>query len=193
MPADHPPRPPAFPRAASRPRVAPTGVEHPFLDDEIIVSKTDLSGRILYANDAFLRVSGFTRQELIGAPHGVIRHPDMPRAVFHLLWERLKAGREIFAYIVNLAKNGDHYWVLAHVTPTVDSAGRTIGYHSNRRTIDRRVLPAVQRLYAELCAAERTVDAAGGTRRDAIAASTEMLARHLAERGQSYDQYVWSL
>jgi PAS domain S-box-containing protein len=178
---------------ASRPRIAPTGVERPFADDEIIVSKTDLTGHILYVNDVFLRVSDFTRRELIGAPHSVIRHPDMPRAVFHLLWERLRGGREIFAYIVNLAKNGDHYWVFAHVTPTVDRGGRVLGYHSNRRTVDRRALAVVQRLYAELRGAEQRVEAAGGTKRDAIAASSAILTSHLDTRGQSYDEFVWSL
>jgi PAS domain S-box-containing protein len=187
------PAPGAPAPTAVRPRVTPTGVERPFTDDEIIVSKTDLTGHILYVNDVFLRVSDFSRQELIGAPHSVIRHPEMPRGVFDVLWTGLKGGREVFAYIVNMAKNGDHYWVFAHVTPTVDRSGRVLGYHSNRRTVDRKALPTVQRLYAELRAAERQVEASGGAKRDAVAASSAILTGHLNDRGQSYDEYVWSV
>lgn len=137
--------------------------------------------------------SHFTRQELLGAPHSVIRHPEMPRAAFHLLWEGLGAGREVFAYIVNLARNGDHYWVLAHVTPTRDRSGQVTGYHSNRRTVDRRVLPAIQQLYAELREAEQAVEGTGGTKAAAIAASMKRLDRHLERRRLCYDAYVWSL
>jgi PAS domain S-box-containing protein len=115
-------------------RPTPTGRERTFDDEEIIVSKTDLSGRITYANDVFLRISGYTEAEVIGQPHSLIRHPDMPRSVFNLLWKTIGAGQEIFAYVVNMAKNGDHYWVLAHVTPTFGPAGDIIGFHSNRRT-----------------------------------------------------------
>ena len=90
-----------------------TGVERFFDDDEIIVSKTDLKGIITYGNSVFYRLAGYTEKELIGVNHNVIRHPDMPRAVFKLLWDTLAEGREIFAYVVNRAKNGDHYWVFA--------------------------------------------------------------------------------
>ena len=186
---------PLAPRSAppARPRVVPTGVERRFADDEIIVSKTDLAGRITYANDVFMRVSGYGRAELMGAPHSLIRHPAMPRAVFELLWRRLEGGHEVFAYVVNMARNGDHYWVLAHVTPTVGPDGRTVSYHSNRRTPDRRVLPAVEALYAQLLAAEQAIERAGGLKRDAIAASTALLTTVLAERGMTYDEFVWSL
>ena len=97
-----------------------TGVERFFDKDEIIVSKTDLKGRMTYCNDVFLRIAGYTEQELLGQPHSIIRHPDMPRCVFKLLWDTIGAGKEIFAYVINRAKNGDHYWVLAHVTPSRD-------------------------------------------------------------------------
>src|ERR687897_472191 len=85
--------------------VRPTGVERTFSPDELIVSKTDPRGVITYANDVFLRVSGYAMDEVIGQPHNLIRHPDMPRAVFQLLWETLAAGRELFAYINNLASD----------------------------------------------------------------------------------------
>ncbi len=133
----------------------PTGRARTFAPDELIVSKTDLKGRITYANDVFLRVSGFELDELIGQPHNVIRHPEMPRGVFRLLWQQLQAGKEIFAFINNLAKNGDHYWVLAHVTPTFDGAGKIIGYHSNRRVPSAAGVAKATEAYRPLLAEER--------------------------------------
>jgi PAS domain S-box-containing protein len=93
----------------TREHVRPTGRESPFNDEEIIVSKTDQHGRITYANDVFARVSGYELVELLGKPHSIIRHPAMPRCVFKLVWDTLKAGDEIFGYVLNLARNGDHY------------------------------------------------------------------------------------
>ncbi|MBT3307547.1 MAG: PAS domain S-box protein [Alphaproteobacteria bacterium] len=78
-----------------------TGVERFFEDDEIIVSKTDLKGRVTYANRVFLRLAGYTEQEVLGQPHSIIRHPEMPRCVFKLLWDTLEDGKEIFAYVIN--------------------------------------------------------------------------------------------
>ena len=106
------------------PTVTPTGVERFFPEDEVIVSKTDFKGRITYANETFLNIAGFTEDEILGQPHSIIRHPDMPRCVFKLLWDTIKARSEIFAYVLNMAKNGDHYWVFAHVTPTFDASGK---------------------------------------------------------------------
>ena len=126
--------PKKFPRRAKRgpltqklhTHVALTGVERTFAPTDIIVTKTDLKGIITYANQVFLDVAGITEAQAIGAPHSIIRHPDMPRAVFALLWSRLQAGKEIFAYVLNMAATGDHYWVHAHVTPTFDRSGRII-------------------------------------------------------------------
>lgn len=173
----------------SRLAIQPTGRERAFSDDEIIVSKTDPAGRIVYANDVFVRVSGYPLAELIGAPHSLIRHPDMPRCVFQLLWDGIRAGREVFAYVVNLARTGDHYWVLAHVTPTRDAAGSITGYHSNRRTVDRRVLPRVETLYAQL----RRAEAGQPGKRESVAAGAAALSGLLQQRGLSYDEFFWSL
>ena len=113
--------------------IRPTGVENLLGEEELIVSKTDLKGRITYANDVFIRMAKYSYAELMGAPHSAIRHPDMPRCVFKLLWDTLQSRQEIFAYVVNLAKDGSHYWVFAHVTPSYAKDGRIIGFHSNRR------------------------------------------------------------
>lgn len=170
----------------SRPR--PTNHEVFFGEEEIIVSKTNLRGHITYANEVFTRISGFSHAELIGVPHSLIRHPQMPRCVFKLLWDTIQQGREIFAYVVNLAKNGDHYWVLAHVTPTFDAQGRIVGYHSNRRCPDREAINAVAPLYAELLAVEERVGGNAG-----MTAAFNLLVNKLADLDQTYDEWVWSL
>ncbi len=170
-------------------RVQPNGQERLFGADEIIVSKTDTRGVITYANEVFLRVSGYQEADIIGKPHNLIRHPDMPRAIFDVLWEYLDAGLEIFAYVDNLAADGAHYWVLAHVTPTFDASGRTLGYHSNRRLPERAAVAAVAPLYAELRAVERRHSRPA----DALAASRQLLADVLDARGTTYDDFFWSL
>lgn len=172
-----------------RPHPTPTGVERTFGEHELIVSKTDVTGKITYANDVFLRVAGYREADVIGQPHSLIRHPDMPRAVFKLLWDTIADGREIFAYVKNLACNGDHYWVLAHVTPSRDTHGRIVGYHSNRRTADRDAVTAVQALYAQLRDEERRHDDRG----TGLVRSTALLQQVLAARGLDYDEFVFTL
>jgi PAS domain S-box-containing protein len=166
-----------------------SGRERFFPEDEIIVSKTDTKGRITYANDIFLEVSGYSEDELVGAPHSIIRHPAMPRAVFKLLWESIGAGREIFAYVNNRAKNGDHYWVFAHVTPWFDKNGAVAGYHSFRRLPKRAAIAAVTPLYQKLL----DVEAANADRKAGIDASVSLLFELLKAQGVSYDRFVLSL
>ncbi|WP_018683969.1 PAS domain-containing protein [Actinokineospora enzanensis] len=169
--------------------VRPTGVERRFGADELIVTKTDLKGVITYANDVFLRVSEFHEDEVIGKPHNVIRHPMMPRTLFKLLWDTIQARREIFAYAMNMASNGDHYWVLAHATPSFDGAGRVVGYHSSRRLPTPSAVATVKQIYDRI----RTAEQAATSTSAAIAAGTEALNRELAAHGQSYDEYFWSI
>lgn len=169
--------------------VVPSGVERTFGEDEIIVTKTDTKGILTYANKVFLRVSALSESEAIGKPHSLIRHPDMPRAVFKLLWDSLNARQELFAYVVNLAADGAHYWVLAHVTPSLDSRSRVVGYHSSRRKPEQAAVAAAQELYARLRAEERRHSGS----QVALDASWAMLQNVLAERGQTYDQFVWEL
>ena len=170
-------------------KTAPTGIETTFGEEEIIVSKTDLNGRITYANEVFLRVSGYHEAEVLGQPHSIIRHPDMPRCVFKLLWDTLARGQEIFAYVVNLAKDGSHYWVFAHVTPTFATNGKVVGYHSNRRCPDRSQIAKVTPLYAKLLAAERGLS----LKVDQVGASSAVLQQVLAEHRMAYDEFVFSL
>jgi PAS domain S-box-containing protein len=171
------------------PTIRPTGVERTFDPSEIIVTKTDAKGIITYANHVFMRVSGYTEADLVGQPHNCVRHPDMPRAVFQILWDTIAEGREIFAYVVNLCKNGDHYWVLAHVTPTFDDRNQIIGFHSNRRVADAAALAKIVPLYRELSAIERGYD----NRKRGIEASRAQLASKLRDANMTYDEFAWSL
>jgi len=173
----------------TRPTTAPTGREVTFGEHEIIVSKTDARGVITYANDVFLRVAGYSEAEVLGQAHNFIRHPDMPRSVFGLLWETIKARQEIFAYVVNLARNGDHYWVFAHVTPSYDAAGRPAGYHSSRRAMYADALPKVRDLYARL----RQEEARHAEPARATEAGRRLLAALLAEQRMTYAELVFSL
>jgi PAS domain S-box-containing protein len=166
-----------------------TGIERRLPVDDLIVSKTDLRGRITYANQTFLEISGYAEDEIIGKPHNIIRHPQMPRCVFKYLWDTIAAGREVFAYVVNRCKNGDHYWVFAHVTPTFDAHGRIVSYHSNRRAPLRSAIQQIELLYRRLLAVEQRQ----GGPRDAWQASLPVLVETLHQRGVSYDEFVFSL
>ena len=173
----------------ARPTTLPTGREITFAEHEIIVSKTDARGVITYANDVFLRVAGYSEAEILGQPHNCIRHPDMPRCVFALLWDTVKSGREIFAYVVNMAKNGDHYWVFAHVTPSYDTEGRQVGYHSNRRVPYTDALPKVRDLYARLRIEEQKYKEPA----KAVEAGHRLLVSLLEAQKIDYAEFVFSL
>lgn len=170
-----------------RPR--PTGREVTFGEDEIIVSKTDPQGRITYCNDVFIRIAGYPESRLIGAPHSIIRHPDMPRAVFKLLWDRLQAEQEVFAYVLNLSSAGDGYWVLAHVTPSITETGTLTGYHSNRRKPRADAVDRVRGLYRDLLG----IEGSAPNRKDGLIASSEALSAQLDRIGVDYDQFVLAL
>ncbi|MDY7084851.1 MAG: PAS domain-containing protein [Actinomycetota bacterium] len=170
-------------------RVTPTGVERTFREDEIIVTKTDIRGVMTYVNDVFLRVSALGESDAIGKPHNLIRHPDMPRAVFGLLWDTVKDGRELFAYVLNLAVDGAHYWVFAHVTPSYDAQDRIVGYHSSRRKPKPAAVTAAAKLYAQLRAEERRHASAPM----ALEAGRRMMEETLAGLGVTYDEFVWDL
>jgi len=122
-----------------------TGRLHEVPEDATLVSRTDASGRIVSANDAFVEVSGFAREELIGQPHNVVRHPDVPPEVFRDLWATLHAGRPWRAVVKNRRKNGDHYWVVANVAPTPDG-----GYLSVRTRASEAEIAAAEAMYAAL-------------------------------------------
>ncbi|MDB5485842.1 MAG: domain S-box protein, partial [Tardiphaga sp.] len=126
-----------------------TDVEYPIQDDTLIVSKTDTKGRLTYFNDQFVAAAGFTEAELIGQPHNIIRHPDMPTEAFADLWATLKAGKPWAGAVKNRRKNGDFYWVLASATP-IWEAGQISGYMSIRSKIPDSQRAEAEHVYALL-------------------------------------------
>lgn len=126
--------------------------EVPFMMDELFFSRTDTRGRILAGNDVFQRVSQYSWEEMTDRPHNIVRHPDMPRAVFYVLWEQIRAGLPVGAYVKNRSKDGRHYWVFAVVTPVAD------GYLSVRLKPSTELFGAASRLYAAIRAEENESD-----------------------------------
>ena len=170
--------------------IQPTNREVFFDRDDLIVSKTDLKGRITYANRVFCNVARYSEKELIGAPHSIVRHPDMPRAVFKFMWDRILEGHEIFAYVKNMTKTGDHYWVFAHVTPSYDRTGNLFGFHSNRRAPDARVVTeTIIPLYDALLKTETAMANA----KEGLAASCRQFTNVVQSKARSYDEVVFSL
>ena len=123
--------------------------EYVLEDGDMLVSATDLQGNIVYCNPAFIRASGFSKAELIGEPHNVVRHPDMPREAFADMWQTISMGRQWGALVKNRRKDGDHYWVRASVTPIVEH-GSTVGFVSVRVKPTRDEVSAADALYAQM-------------------------------------------
>lgn len=156
-------------------------MERAISEDDFIVSKTDTKGKLTYVNQIFMTIAGYTEEELLGKPHNIVRHPDMPKAIFKLLWERITNKKEIFAYVVNKCKNGDHYWVFANVTASTDPGGNIIGYYSVRRKPNAQALALIKPLYAKMLDAER---------RGGMDASMKLLNDLLDEKGAGYDEFI---
>jgi PAS domain S-box-containing protein len=164
-----------------------TGVELHLEETDVLTSKTDLRGVITYANDVFVKIALYEADELYGAPHSLIRHPAMPRSVFYLMWKTIESGKEFFGYVVNRAKNGDHYWVLAHIVPDLDPrTGEIIGYHSTRRRPSREGIELATKVYAAVSLAERKVPKA-----QQVEAGVAAVTSYLAGEGMSYEQWIF--
>jgi len=131
-----------------------TDVEMPFPQGRLIVSRTDLAGIITHANDAFVEMSGWTREELIGAPHHILRHPDMPAIAFKGLWDDVGAGKKWHGYVKNLRKDGAFYWVYATAVPNIRN-GVIVGYTSVRRKPSRTRINELIPVYAQWLADEK--------------------------------------
>ena len=168
--------------------ITPTKYEKVMRENDFIVSKTDPKGRITYGNQIFIEFSGYTEKELLGAQHNIIRHPDMPRAVFKLLWDTISQGKEIFAFVKNMSKDGSFYWVYANVTPDYDQNHKISGYFSVRRKPNPEAVKAVSGLYAQMLEAEKKAGS-----KNAIEASSRLLVDFLDEKGVSYEELVIAL
>lgn len=168
--------------------ITPTAVEKIMREDDFIVSKTDTTGRITYGNRIFIEFSGYSERELLGAQHNIIRHPDMPRGVFKLLWDTIQNKEEINAYVKNMAKDGSFYWVFANVTPNFGPDGAIVGYTSVRRKPKAEAVRLLSEVYRTMLEIEKRVGP-----REAIAASQKYLFDLLAEKKVSYSEFVLSI
>lgn len=155
-----------------------------FNDNQFIVSKTDLNGKITYGNSLFIEMSGYAEEELLEQPHNILRHEDMPVVIFKMLWQHIKEGKEIFAYVKNKTKEGNYYWVFAHVTPSYNPNRQITNYHSVRRKASQKALDVIKPLYATLLQKERH----GG-----VQASEAALNQMLADKGMPYDRFILTL
>lgn len=133
-----------------------TDKEQPFPPGKKLISSTDLRGKIQHCNQAFVDISGFSRDELIGQPHNIVRHPDMPPEAYENLWSHLKAGEPWMGLVKNRCKNGDYYWVSAYVTPVTDG-GEVVGYESVRSCPKREDVARAEALYAKIRAGKSGV------------------------------------
>lgn len=133
----------------TRRKVLVTDIESPYPDGRLIVSRTDPAGIITHVNQSFVDMSGYSNEELIGAPHYILRHPDMPPAAFRDLWETLRRGEKWQGYVKNLRKDGGFYWVKATVIPNIRNA-QVIGYTSVRRKPSRQKVAECMKLYPTL-------------------------------------------
>ncbi len=168
--------------------IVPSQNEKVMREDDFLVSRTDLKGRLTYGNQIFFEYSGYSESELLGQQHNIVRHPDMPRGVFKLLWDTLQDKKEVFAYVKNMSKDGSFYWVFANVTPSLDEQGQVEGYFSVRRKPKPQAIAAVTDIYRKMLDEERRAGP-----RDACAASVALLNGVLAQNGVSYEQFVLSI
>ncbi len=153
-------------------------------ENDFIISKTDKKGFITYCNRIFMDMCQYSEEELIGANHNLIRHPDMPKIAFKILWDLVQDGQEFFGFVKNLRKDGGYYWVYANITPSFDNSGNIIGYYSVRRKPSANGINTLIPIYQELIKLEK----AGG-----MSASGKFLNDFLKQNGTTYLQLVASL
>jgi len=163
-------------------KITPTNNEKTFSNDQLLVTKTTTKGIITYANRAFMEIVELSEDDLIGKPHNVIRHPDMPKIIFKYLWTYLQRGEEIHAYVKNLCADGSYYWVMANVTPSYYE-NKVVGYHSARRSPSKKAIEIITPLYKQLLEAER---------RGGMQASEKIITDLLREKGMKYDEFILS-
>jgi PAS domain S-box-containing protein len=156
-----------------KPSVTPIEKETVLNEEDFIISKTDLKSKILYGNQIFIQMSGYSESELLGKPHNILRHPDMPRCAFKILYDHIQNGKEWFGYVKNLRKDGGYYWVFANISPTYDNNGNMIGYYSVRRKPRNGFKSIIEPLYRQLLSIETSEGMDGSLR-----AVDELLEKH---------------
>ncbi|CAA6818256.1 MAG: SIGNAL-TRANSDUCTION SENSOR PROTEIN-PAS/PAC domain [uncultured Sulfurovum sp.] len=161
------------------------------LDEEIkfsrkkfIVSKTDLKGKIIFTNKNFSEISGYTEAELVGENHNILRHPDMPKAVFFLVWKTLLAGNPISGVIKNLAKDGRYYWVIADLEAKKDTNGNIIALTAFRRAAPQDVIDKIEELYATMVSIEK---------KHGMEKSLAYVEAYLEDNNLNYNEFIKEL
>jgi len=163
-------------------RPTPNNKEIKLSSKRYIVSKTDPSGIITYGNDYFVEISGYTLDELIGKHHNIIRHPDMPKVAFKLMWDRIKTGKNFIAVVKNLTKDGSHYWVITDFEAKIDPiTNEIISYTAFRKSAPQKTIDAIVPLYNQLLKIEKD----GG-----IEASEAYFRSYLNEHNTTYDELI---
>jgi len=153
-----------------------------FQRNQEIISRTDSEGNILFYNKTFAKISGYSREELFHAPHNIVRHPDMPKAVFYLIWQRLLTGIPIKTVIKNANKEGEAYWVTLTITPQRDIHHKLISFTAQGFLSDPNVVRMVAPLYAMVLADEK---------RYSMHHAVQFLSHHLVQQGiASYNDYI---
>ena len=162
-----------------KPHIKPNNNETVLKNGEFIVSKTDLKSRITYGNEYFISISGWSEQELLGQPHNILRHPDVPQAAFKILYELLEKGEEFFGFVKNLKKDGGYYWVFANISPSFDTTGKIVGYYSVRRKPIDGFKKIIEPLYKQLINIERD---------NGMNASYEVVQNLLKEKNLTFNE-----
>jgi PAS domain S-box-containing protein len=169
--------------------ITPNNTQKKLGEQDFIVSKTDASGRITYANRIFMDIAGFPESDLLGVQHNIIRHPEMPRGVFRFMWNTLKAGDEFIGFAKNLCADGGYYWVFANITPDYDKDGKLQGYYSVRRQPPQSALDVLIPVYKEMLAIEKS-----SSTKDAPEKSLAYLFDVVTQTGaKNYDRLILSL
>lgn len=172
-----------------KPNIIPNNRERKLGENDFIVSKTDVKGKITYANRIFMQIAGYSEAELIGVQHNIVRHPEMPRGVFKFMWDTLKAGDEFFGFAKNMCSDGSYYWVFANITPDYDSHGKLHGYYSVRRKPPQSALDILIPVYKEMLAIEKRASV-----KDAPSQSIAYLVDVVGQSGaKDYNSLVLSL
>ncbi|OQX74397.1 MAG: PAS sensor protein [Campylobacteraceae bacterium 4484_4] len=161
-----------------------TDHERSLKENDFIVSKTDPKGIITYGNRIFVEISGYAKEEIIGANHNLIRHPFMPKIAFKLAWDLIQQKKEFFGFVKNLSKDGGFYWVFAYITPDLDTKGNIIGYTSVRRKPSPRAVEEITGIYKLLNDAES---------RGGMKASEKLLNDYLNDNKTTYEKFVHEL
>ncbi|MGY8869432.1 MAG: PAS domain-containing protein [Pseudomonadales bacterium] len=171
-----------------KPKITPIDHEVSLSDNEFIVSKTDQKGIVTYVNRTFMSTAGYPESALLGKQHNIIRHPDMPRGTFKLLWDTLQKGEEFFGYVKNLCKDGSYYWVFANITPDYDAKGQLRGYYSVRRKPSTHAINTMIPIYQKMLEIEKKSNT-----KDAAANSMAYLNETLASLNTTYQHLMLSL